>query len=319
MKRWLSIALNLLGLALFALIIWWGGEDAWQQLLNGDWRWLLTGLLIYGVVGVLSGVRLRLSAHVAAERDLASWRRFYHLSMTARALGLVLPRSVSTLGGKSLGMRTMGLPLHRGLWAILIDNGLDIMLLGTLSIPSILFLQGTLTEGGFLLWAGVITAVDALIVWWLFQPGRLDFLFRWLHRIPFLVKRLKLDEETAVLPLPTPIQAIKLLLYTAAINSTIALTAFAIGKTIGLPLDWVIYILLHPITQLSLMAAIAPGGLGTYDFTWLGLLILLTISQTDANAFAVAHRIYITVFVLIWAGVSALLVFTTEKSVVSNQ
>jgi uncharacterized protein (TIRG00374 family) len=313
MKRWLSILLNLLGLILFALIVWWGGPETWQQLLAGDWRWVLVGLLLHGVVGMLSGWRLQLAAEVVAGRPLASWRRFYHLSMTARALAIILPRSVSTFGGKSVGLRAMGLSLRRGLWAILIDNGFDIVLLAALSIPGVFLLQGAIGVPLFLWLLVVVTALTAVIVWWATQPHRLDFLFRWIQRWRWLAQKLKLEGETAVLPLPTPRQSLHILAITFAIHILLAFTAYALAQAIDLSLSWISFLAIQPITQLSLVAAIAPGGLGTYDFTWLGLLLLVGVTQAEANIYAVAQRIYVTVFVLIWAGVSALLGLSEKR------
>jgi uncharacterized protein (TIRG00374 family) len=313
MKRWLSILLNLLGLILFALIVWWGGPETWQQLLAGDWRWVLVGLLLHGVVGMLSGWRLQLAAEVVAGRPLASWRRFYHLSMTARALAIILPRSVSTFGGKSVGLRAMGLSLRRGLWAILIDNGFDIVLLAALSIPGVFLLQGAIGVPLFLWLLVVVTALTAVIVWWATQPHRLDFLFRWIQRWRWLAQKLKLEGETAVLPLPTPRQSLHILAITFAIHILLAFTAYALAQAIDLSLSWISFLAIQPITQLSLGAAIAPGGLGTYDFTWLGLLLLVGVAQAEANIYAVAQRIYVTVFVLIWAGVSALLALSEKR------
>ena len=61
---------------------------------------------------------------------------------------------------------------------------------------------------------------------------------------------------------------------------------------------------------MSLIIAIAPGGLGIFDLGWLGLLQLGGLSQSDAITFVVAQRAYIFVFVLVWAAFSALLSLT---------
>ena len=203
MKRWLHILLNLLSLLLFGIILWWGGPEAWEQLLVSDWRWLLTALLIHGSVGMVSGFRLQSMAQAMGQRSLASWRQFYRLTMTVRALGLVLPRSVSALGGKSVGLMAFGLSVRQSLWTVMVDNAMDVLFLTAVTLPAIPFLQDKISTTTYLLLCGLAVLILAAALWWGSQPGRLNFLLRWLQRFPWLAKKLNLEGETARCPVTT--------------------------------------------------------------------------------------------------------------------
>ena len=150
MKRWLQLTLQLLSLVLFGIILWLGGPEAWQQLLAGDREDILAAFLLIGLASMLSATRLRLMAHSVAGQELASWRRFYYLNMTARALGLVVPRSLSTVAGKSVALRTLGVSLKRSVWIVLMDNLFDLGLLGVLAVPALFFLRGGVSPVGFI-------------------------------------------------------------------------------------------------------------------------------------------------------------------------
>lgn len=313
MKRWLNILLNLLSFVLFGLILWWGGPEAWQQLLVADGRWLLVVGVLLGVVGWLSAVRLRVIAQAASQQELASRRRFYQLTMIARAWGVVLPRSVATIGGKAVGLRAIGLSLRRSVWVVLVDNLLDVLLLTAVTFPALLLLQNLITLPLYFALYGLCLALLALALWWGSQPGRLDFLWRWLSRRKWLARRLQVEEETAVSLLPIPAATLQAYLLTALLNTTLAFATYATGRAIGTTADWPLYLAIFPITQLSLIIAVAPGGLGIVDFTWAGLLLLIGVSDSEATIFAVAWRIYLSLFVLIWAGVSVLLNSTAKK------
>lgn len=316
MNRWLRFSLYLLSIVLFAWIMWRGGVEAWQKILDGERDALLAALMLHGLAGVLSAVRLRLVAQALAGREVAPWWRFYHLNMTARALGLVLPRSVSTLGGKSVALRALGIPLKRSLWSIFVDNLFDVLLLAALAVPAIIFLQGRIEVGTFLL---LIAGVWLLLgggLWWGTATDRLATLLSRLRKIPWLAR--KLNWDSAVILLPSPSQSVFALFLTLLLNGAIALSYYFIGRAVHTPATWPIFLAIFPVTQLSLIVAIAPGGLGIFDLGWLGLLLLAGVPEADVNIFVPAQRAYVIGFVLVWTGVATLLSLATEKLTVNS-
>lgn len=313
MKRPLRLALYLLSLLLFGLILWWGGPDAWRQVLAGDRDALLVAFLFYGVAGMVSALRLQVMAEAIAGRRLATWRRFYHLNMMARALGLVLPRSLSALGGKSVALRAFGLSLQRAIWTVMVDNLLDVLLLALLTVPALLFLQKRVATTVFMALMLMMILGLAVILWGGLATNRVAFVLQWGQRLPWLSRKLKVEGQSAVNLLPSPLHSVTALFLTVTLHASVALSFYEIGRAVGLSAAWLFFLAAFFITQLSLVIAIAPGGLGIFDLGWLGLLHLSGVPETEAFAFVIAQRAYTFVFVLIWAGVSTLLSLTTEK------
>jgi uncharacterized membrane protein YbhN (UPF0104 family) len=312
MKRWLRILYYLLSFALFIYIVWWGGPEAWGQIVAGDWRWLLAVLALQSVANGMAALRLRVTAVSLAKRPLAPWTRFFQLSMTARTLGLIMPRGLSTLGGKSVGLRAFGMSLQRGVWTVMVDNAFDVGLLGLLALPALLYFQGDVPLFIIGLVAGVVIILAAGLVWWGTAPDRLTPLWRWVRRWPWLAEKLNLTEETAVAPLPPSRDSLQILVLTLVLALTLSLGYFAVARAVGLEAPPWLFLACFPITQLSLIIAIAPGGLGIFDLGWLGLLRLGGVSEADALSFVIAQRAYIFVIVLLLMGASWLIGLLTD-------
>ncbi len=313
MKRWLRLALQLFSLVLFGFILWSGGVETWQQILSGAPEDILIAFLLGGAANMLSATRLQLVAHSVAGRELASWRRFYYLNMTARALGLVVPRSLSTLGGKSVALRALGVSLKRAVWIVMMDNLFDLMLLGVLAVPALFFLQGGVLPGSFIGLALGLTLALAGGLWWATAIGRRFSLVRWLGRVPWLTSAVHLDLESATVDLlPARSTAMRALGLSLLLNGILATRFYYIARAVGVVYPWLVFVAGFPITQLSLVLAVTPGALGLFDASWYGVLLLGGVSQQEALTFVIAQRAYVFVFVLIWAGFSTLLSLTTE-------
>jgi uncharacterized membrane protein YbhN (UPF0104 family) len=312
MKRWPRLALQLLSLALFGLVLWLGGPEAWQQILAGDRGNILVSFLLIGSATMLSATRLRLIAGSVAGREVPSWRSFYYLNMTARALGLVVPRSLSTVAGKSVALRAFGLSLKRSVWIVLMDNLFDLGLLGVLTVPGLFFLKRGASPGSFIALALGLTLALAGGVWWATVSGRLLSLVGWLDRVPWLASALRLDPEGAADVLPSRSTVLRGLGLSALLNGALAACFYCIARAVGLAYPWLLFAAGFPATQLSLVLAVTPGGLGLFDAGWYGVLLLGGVPHQEALTFVIAQRAYVFVFVLIWAGFSTLLSLTAE-------
>ncbi len=318
MKRWGIWLLNILSLLLFGLILWWGGAEAWQQLLQADKTAVFVAFVLHGAAGMVSGWRLRQVTVGIAPQSHASWRQFYYVNMTARALGLVLPRGLSTLGGKSVGIRALGIPLQRSLWAVMVDNLFDVGLLLLVALPALLFLQGRIGAGVYGLGALLVVGVGTAVVWWGAHPERLAFALHGIQRWPWLAQRLKLGEETAVILFPSPVRSVQSWWLTLLLSLLLALTAYFIGQAISMTAGLAIFLAVFPIAQLSLIIAIAPGGLGIFDLGWIGLLLLTGVPDAEVRAFVIAQRAFVFLFVLVWAGISSLLLLNHRPTSAKN-
>jgi uncharacterized protein (TIRG00374 family) len=322
MRRWIRLVLQLLSLVLFGLIFWLGGPEAWQQILAGDREDILAAFLLIGLVSMLSAARLRLLARSLAGQELASfsWRRFYYLNMTVRALGLVVPRSLGILAGKSAALRSLGVSLKRSVWIVLMDNLFDLGLLGILTVPSLFFLKGGLSSGGFVALAlGLILALAGGL-WWATAPGRLSPCVGWWRTaavqrcVSWLVSALHFDLENVINlgVVPTRSTALRALGLSVLLNGALAACFYCIARAVGLAYPWPVFAAGFPATQLSLVLAVTPGGLGLFEAGWYGVLLLGGVAQEEILTFVIAQRAYIFIFVLIWAGFSTLLSLMAE-------
>lgn len=313
MNRWLRLLLQLLSLALFGLILWWGGPEAWRQILSGDRRSILFSFLLLGVAAVFSAVRLRLISGALAGIELAPWRSFYYLNIAARALGLIAPRSLSTVGGKSVALRAMGIPLKRAIWIVVLDNSFDLGLLGLLITPALLFLKSLIPAAGFVALAAglILTMIGALR--WPAATGWLLSLVELLEHVPRVASALRLDVKAVAGVLPSSATVLQALGFSVLLNAALVACYYYVAQAVGLTCSWLTFAAVFPITQLSLVLAVTPGGLGLFDASWYGVLLLGGVSRQDALAFVIAQRAYIFVFVLLWAGFGALLSLTVKE------
>lgn len=301
MNRWLRLALLLLSLLLFGFILWRAGPETWRIVWQGDRAYLFMAFLMHGVAGVASASRLQWLMRAAAAPPNISWRRIYALNWTARALGLILPRSVSILGGKTVALKALGLPLRQAVWLVFLDNVFDLLLLGVWLIPAFFWFRGELSALLFWLLLGVLSVVTGLLVWWGAQAGRLEPFLRQINRFPRLAQRLNLDESSLI---PAPAYAMPALAWTMVLHLVLIISFYCIGQAIATPASLPLIASSYPFVQLSLIVAFAPGGLGLFDLGWLGLLRLGSIPETSALAFVVAQRAYVYLFVLAWAAIS---------------
>jgi uncharacterized membrane protein YbhN (UPF0104 family) len=145
------------------------------------------------------------------------------------------------------------------------------------------------------------------LLWWGAAHTRWQQSLHWLRRWPRLTARLPLDaawEAGETVTRPAVVQAYAL---TVLLNLLLGLQYYWIAAAIRLPQPAVLFLAAFPLTQLSLIVAIAPGGLGIFDLSWYGLLLLAGVTDSAATTFVIAQRAAMFVFVLLWAGISALL------------
>jgi uncharacterized membrane protein YbhN (UPF0104 family) len=314
MKRWPRTILQVLSLAVFGLILCWAGPAAWRQVLTGDVRHVLMAFFFLCSASALSAARLQTVSRSLAGRRLASWHRFYHLNTTARAIGLVIPRSLTTLAGKPVALRSLGLSLKRSVWVVFVDSLFDLALLGILAVPALLFLGAQTSAAAALgLAVGLVSAL-AVSVWRATGDGTLLRVVRWTRRVPYVESIMPSTFGEAADLVPGRPTAMRALALTLLINATLVACYHHMGQAVGLSCPWILVAAGFPAVQLSLVVAVTPGGLGFFDAGWYGVLLLGGMTKQDALAFVVAQRAYLTVFVLACAGLGTLLALVREDS-----
>jgi uncharacterized membrane protein YbhN (UPF0104 family) len=309
----IRLIIHILGLGLLVGIIWWGGPEAWRQVSQGEPGPIFIAFLLTGIANMLSAVRLRLVVQAASPGTPPGtplpWRRIYYLTMVANTAGLVLPRSVSTVGGKSVGLKAMGVSVRRSVSTVFVDNAFDLFLLTPLVLPGLLYLQGRLSGGGFFLMAGVICLGLAAVLWWALDQKRLEGLAGRLENPSRLRFFAHLPLAQGVRLLPGRSVSFQVFGLTILLNGLLALRFFWVGTAVSLAYGSLLYLAAFPLTQLSLVF----GGLGIFDASWYGVLFLAGLPEQETLTFVIAQRAYIFVYILIWTGLSYLLTFTINK------
>jgi uncharacterized membrane protein YbhN (UPF0104 family) len=107
--------------------------------------------------------------------------------------------------------------------------------------------------------------------------------------------------------LPPRRVALQTLGLTILLNVALTICFYHISRAVGMTHPWTVFFAGFPITQLSLILAVTPGGLGLFDAGWYGVLLLGGVPNQEALTFVIAQRAYIFLFVLAWAGLSVLL------------
>ena len=75
-NRILSWIINLAGLLVFGLILYLGGVQAWQQILEGDWRYVLAALAATVLWNLVAAYRWSLIANEVAGRKICRFPYF---------------------------------------------------------------------------------------------------------------------------------------------------------------------------------------------------------------------------------------------------
>lgn len=114
--------------------------------------------------------------------------------------------------------------------------------------------------------------------------------------------------------MPSRATALQALGLSVLLNGAIAACFYYIAQAVGLAYPWPLFAAGFPATQLSLVLAVTPGGLGLFDAGWYGVLLLGGVPHQDALTFVIAQRAYVFIFVLIWAGFGTLLSLATESN-----
>lgn len=313
MKKGIRISFQVLSILLFVVLLWWAGLDPWKKIVHGDLQAILWGFLFLSAATVISAIRLRSVTRAMSDEILPSLVTFYYINIIARALGIFLPRSLSGIGGKAVGLKTMGFSLSRAIWIVMVDNIFDILVLVAMALPSFLFITETLNLIGFACLLIFVLILLAGLLWWGTEGDRVKGIIHGLKRIPWISGKLQDVEITDGFLMPPPMASLAILGWSLLLNGAMTISYYYIGQAVALNADWLTYVVAYPFAQLSLIIAIAPGGLGIFDLGWLGLLQLSGVSETDTLDFIVAQRAYTTIFVIILTAVGFALSLTQNS------
>ena len=270
-NRILSWAINLAGLLAFALILYLGGVEAWEQILQGDWRYVLAALAVALLWNLVAALRWMLIANQVAGAEICAFRYFFTYQMIGMLMGQVLPITIGMIGARPAALSlSQQVPFRRSALSVFMDKFFDLILALLLVVPVALFLVGWIERPlAFGMMGGAVAAGAVLIGWQYEQTvrffGRIGMRFsKLLVRVPVIGGRLvrRLPEQLERLSSKTYLAnrvALQAFLLTLVMYTLLSARLFFIAQALRLEIPWHLLAMGVAVTQLALVFSVTPG------------------------------------------------------------
>jgi len=311
-NRILSWGINLAGVLVFALILYLGGLDAWEQIIQGDWRYMLAAFAVTLLWNLLAAYRWSLIANrLAGNPDICAYRYFFTYHMLGMLMGQVVPVTVGMLGGRPAALSlSQEVPLKRSVLSVFLDKLFDLILAVLLVTPVALYLVGWIARPlAFALMGGLVVAGVLFIAWNYKRALRLvgqigSKVAQPMAKLPVIGRRLvqRLPQQLDRLSNETLLDnwlAVRTFLLTVVMYSLLAARMFFISQALRLEIPWHLLAMGVCVTQLALIFSVTPGSLGFLEGGWAAVLGLAGLTADQIFIFVIGRRAYVLVFTLV--------------------
>ena len=317
MRSHLRLAFNsrtAFGLLLAALVIgvvvWVGDPKSLEQLKDVRPAPAILVVVATGLLVFVSAWRWRLvlsGLDPGSEYPLFSLFRVIGLGL---ALGMFVQQDIGLAASRLTYLSRGGhMPIERASYSVFLDRWLDLVILAVAAPASALFVGGLIGSG---LAIGITLAlVVVLLVVSLARPGAITALFSigFAATVSVVRKIVRRSLPGISATGEGPFQELtgRQLTYIMALSlvrlTVVGVRTWLVVLALGIDLNVLTTFLLVPMAQLALLILLTPGGLGTYDGGWYGLLLLQDVSAGESLAFIVMLRVLVGVSLLLTAGV----------------
>ncbi len=311
-NRVLSWIINLVGVLILAVILYLGGPKPWQQMVQGDWRYVLAAFAVTLVWNLLATYRwLLIVRHLTGGAAIGPFRYFYTYHMIGMLTGQVMPISVGMLGARPVALNlATRLSLKRSALSVLLDKLFDLILALVIVGPVALYLVGWIRLSlAYELIGGLILLTIVLMAW------KYESVLHWAGRVggrlakPF--RRMPVIGERIVRRLQPQFERLS---QEAFLTNTVAVWAFVVtlvmyallsarlvymAEAVRLGIPWHILAMSVAVTQLTLIFSITPGSLGFLEGGWAAVFTLAGLTLEQFTTFVIARRAYFLVFTVI--------------------
>jgi len=310
MKKKLKLVFGyVFGLAVLGIILYLGGTSAVELAISPNLGFLSLSLLANVAVFAVGSFRWGYITNNIYGKKVISYPRYFSYFVSSRFLG----QYISQAGGDFVfkpGMLKQidGISIKYGLSSIIIEKLYDILFIGILLIPSILYLLNTIDELLLFMIACLITLFFFLML--LFQTEKLiklltlgvKFFSVILQKIPIInakfqgkfnlqidnLQRLKiLGKKTIIIVFLLTILRFILLIS----------RLFWLSQSLELGIPVHLFLVGVPIAQMALAFAITPGALGFLEGGWYAILTSSGIGEVERSAFLIGQRVYFSLFI----------------------
>jgi len=308
-RRLEALARALLGLGLFAVVLYWLAPDwgALAERVELHLGWALVGLAGTSVASIVTAARWRLLAEAMGGTRLPYAAYFYGLVVT-RFIGQFTSTLAMDLVGRGVALRSAGSDQGLGHAAtqVVLERLLDLVLplfliAWALALREGWFIAFGSAEAGLSL--ALFVAVFLLVAIPALAPGvRLALRIYLGLKAWWAERRDRHRDEPSTPAAPPPLPEVGPKLATAvAVFSVLRFAAvvvqfWGIARAVGLDLSWSQMTAATPIAQLAGMLGFTPGGLGILEVGWAGGLGWVGVDTTAISLFVLAQRLGVIVF-----------------------
>jgi uncharacterized protein (TIRG00374 family) len=310
-NRILSWAVNLAGVLAFGLILYLGGVEAWEQIIEGDWRYVVAALAVTLLWNVVAAFRWALIANRVVGARICAFRYFFTYQMIGMLTGQVVPITIGMLGARPVALSlSQQVPLRRSALSVFFDKLFDLVLALLFIIPVALFLVGWIEQPLAYGIMGSVVVAGVLLIGWRYEQGirffgRLGARFaRSLSVVPVIGRRLvsRLPEQLERLSSETFLEnkvALQAFLLTLVMYALLSARLFFIAQALRLDIPWHLLAMGIAVTQLALVFSVTPGSLGFLEGGWGAVLGLAGLTLDQFTTFVIGRRAFVLVFTLI--------------------
>lgn len=311
-NRILSWLINLLGILAFGLILYLGGIEAWQQIIQADWRFVLGAFVATLLWNMVAAYRWSLIANQVIDfLQPCPYRYYFTYQMIGMLTGQVLPITVGMLGGRPVALSlSQGVSLKRSALSVFVDKLFDLILAVLLVVPVALFLaDGISRQLAFGLMASIVI-IGAMVIGLRYEPAmRLLGLLgsrgaRVLSHLPIVGPKLagrlpqQVDSLASQSLLPNRL-ALWAFLLTVVNYILLSIRLVLIAEALHLDIPWYLLAMGVCVTQLALIFSVTPGSLGFLEGGWGAVLGMAGLSLEQFTTFVIGRRALVLVFTLI--------------------
>jgi uncharacterized protein (TIRG00374 family) len=311
-SRLLSWAINLAGILILALILYLGGVEAWKQIIQADWRYLLAALAVTLLWNLVAAYRWSLLVEqVTAGSDRCPYRYTFTFHMLGMLTGQVLPITLGMLGGRPAALSlSRGVSLKRAALSVFVDKLFDLILALLLVGPVALYLVGWIELPlAFGLMGGMVL-VGWLVLGWQYE-GAMGLVVRVASRLARLLGRVPVIGPRLIRRLPDQVERLAtegmVTNRTAALSFALTLVLYSllsarlifIAEALRLDIPWHLIAMGTCVTQLAVVFSVTPGSLGFLEGGWWAVLGLAGLSREQVTFFVIGRRAFVLAFTLI--------------------
>lgn len=311
-NRVLSWLINLAGILVLVFILYLGGPKPWQQMIQGDWRYVLAAFAVTLIWNLLATYRwLLIVHHLTGGTTISPFRYFYTYHMIGMLTGQVMPISIGMLGARPVALNlATRLPLKRSALSVLLDKLFDLILALVIVGPVALYLVGWIRLSlAYELIAGLALLTVVLIAWqyepvlrWVGKVG--ERLSQPLGRMPVIGERIihRLQPQFERLSREAFLSnsvAVWAFIVTLVMYALLSARLVYMAEAVRLGIPWHILAMSVAVTQLTLIFSITPGSLGFLEGGWAAVFTLAGLTLEQFTTFVIARRAYFLVFTVI--------------------